>query len=486
MRQFPILLVAAGVAAAQTYTAVAIPGAAGSPGFANILALNNKGQVLGDACNNNNCTGLNRFPAVWSNGAMTPLPIPSGLSYVAQPAYYGINDSGVVVGTLQAGTDRFGIAIDHVVIWTNGVPTVLPDAPIAACLGPGYLATSSSFGINAAGHIVGATTYLPQGNTQSCSSRWVYNGSSFQFLPVPIPSQCSALPPGYYPGVTLGFGAAINDADQVLETLSNVFCAPPYIPPPGFPAADPFVIQTSGSSAFLPLGALAGATGTTINDLGNVLGYYTSPTHLVVWDKGGIHDLGPSGYGYMNQLGQVVYTQFSGGSILGFELWQNGVATPIQVPAGLILSGQLQSTVTTSFNDAGQFTLSIGSLAHYLLSPSGSCGQDVTAQVQITRGGFRYNRTTGHFTQTVTVTNTGASPITGPISLALDNISSNASLFGIAGATLCDVPQGSPYLNLAAASLDPGVPQSDTVEFIDTANTGITYGIRVLAGPGGR
>jgi hypothetical protein len=41
-------------------------------------------------------------------------------------------------------------------------------------------------------------------------------------------------------------------------------------------------------------------------------------------------------------------------------------------------------------------------------------------------------------------------------------------------------------MNLAAASLDPDVPVAGTVEFIDTANTGITYNARVLAGPRGR
>jgi len=37
-------------------------------------------------------------------------------------------------------------------------------------------------------------------------------------------------------------------------------------------------------------------------------------------------------------------------------------------------------------------------------------------------------------------------------------------------------------VNLAAASLDPGAAVTGTVEFIDTANTGITYTVRISAG----
>jgi hypothetical protein len=99
--------------------------------------------------------------------------------------------------------------------------------------------------------------------------------------------------------------------------------------------------------------------------------------------------------------------------------------------------------------------------------------------------GFGYNHSTGHFIKTVTVTNTSGCSIAGPISVALDSVPANATLFGISGATLCDLFQGSPYVNLAAASLDPGAAGTGTVEFIETANTGITYTVGVLAGPGG-
>ncbi|HTR39142.1 MAG TPA: hypothetical protein VMH80_24870 [Bryobacteraceae bacterium] len=498
MKLLSVLLVTAGIATAASYTATSLQ--TSTNGFANIIALNNKGQVLGDACDFVGsylyCYGSHRYPAVWSSGVMTPLPIPTGYAYIAVLSYYGINDSGTVVGTLQTlGANN--VPYNHVFVWTNGVPTALPDAPIP---GSGTICStsgsSSSFGINAAGHIVGSTTYpsvTPGG--PSCSGYWLYNGASFRLLPIAIPSICTSppLPPGYAPGVGVGFGAAINDADLVLQTLDNFFCGPPYVTP-GFPSADPFLVQPTGSTSFLPLGTLAAATGSYINDLGDVLGYYTSPTHLVFWDKSGVHDLGPSGYGHLNQVGQVVYlgpgtnaggaSSFESGS---FYLWQNGISTPLQLPAGLF--GPDDFPVPSALNDAGQFIASEGQY-NYLLTPSGPCGQDVTSQVQITRTGFRYNHSTGLFALIGSVTNTSGSPIPGPISLVVDNLSTNASLFGISGDTLCAAPQGSPYINIgnigAGQDFEPGASISGSISFIDTAQTGITYNLRVLAGPGGR
>lgn len=505
MKLLAALCIAVGAAsAATTYTATSLQ-VAGSPyQVANVWGLNNRGQVLVDICTNGNCFGVNRLLGVWSNGAITPLPFPTGYTYSPNASYYHINDSGTVVG-VGAGTQN------HVVVWTNGVPSVLPDAPL---LGVGNICTTSSayksgagssvpYGINAGGHIVGETSYpssTPGG--PSCSAVWVYNGATFRTLeygpysgagslnwpypewPGPIPSPCLGLPLGYYPGVSsVGFGAAVNDADVVLQTENNYFCGPPYTSP-GVPwSSDPFVTHANNSYSFLPLGSLAGATGGSINDVGDVLGF-TDPSHVIIWDSNGIHDLGPSGNAYMNQVGQVVYLTCvtCGGEI---TIWQNGVSNPVQLPSGI--GGQF---VPAALNDAGQIVISNGSAASYLLTPTGPCAEDVTSQVQITRTGFRYDHSTGLFNLIGSVTNNSGSPIPGPISLVVDNLSTNASLYGISGATLCGVPQGSAYINIggigAGQSLAPGASIAGAIDFIDTEQTGITYSLRVLAGPGGR
>lgn len=514
MRLFAVLSIAAGIAfAATSYTATNLRPAGSTVNFANMMGLNNQGEVLGDAVCSGGCFGgANRGPAVWSNGVITPLPIPAGYSYIAVLAYYGLNDSGTVVGTLLVT----GTNVSHVVVWTNGVPAILPDAPIpAACSGSGCQCStggsSTSFGINTAGHIVGSTTYPTAGPAGSpanpaCSATWIYNGSSFRVFQYPgtypngvgtefafpVPAPCTQLAQGYYPGVGLAFGASLNDADVSLHTLDNFFCGPPFLTGTGFPAADPFVIRANGTTSFLALGTLAAASAGQINDLGDVLGS-TDPAHVIIWDGNGVHDLGPSGYAHLNNVGQVVYldtTHSLGGSCYEsgcIGMWQNGVSSTVQLPVGLFAPDDFPAP--GPLNDAGQFVAGDGA-NFYLLSPSGPCAQDVTSQVQITRSGFRYNRTTGLFALIGSVTNTSGSPIPGPISLVVDNLSTNASLYGISGDTLCAAPQGSPYTNIGAVgegqTLAPGAAISGAINFIDSAQTGITYSLRVLAGPGGR
>ena len=67
--------------------------------------------------------------------------------------------------------------------------------------------------------------------------------------------------------------------------------------------------------------------------------------------------------------------------------------------------------------------------------------------MQITRSGFGYNRSSGHFTQTLTLTNHSASSITGPISIAIGNLPANYSV-GISGATLSILHGEAPLLTL--------------------------------------
>jgi WD40 repeat protein len=114
-----------------------------------------------------------------------------------------------------------------------------------------------------------------------------------------------------------------------------------------------------------------------------------------------------------------------------------------------------------------------------------STAADVSNQVQVTLGGFRLNRTTGRFVQTVTLTNTG-NAITGPISLVMDSLSSNAGLFNSAGATSATSPAGSPYLNILGSDMAAGASLTITVEFTNPTKGAITYTTRVLAGPGNR
>jgi hypothetical protein len=113
--------------------------------------------------------------------------------------------------------------------------------------------------------------------------------------------------------------------------------------------------------------------------------------------------------------------------------------------------------------------------------------EDVTSQIKITRGGFRYNRTTQRYAQQVTLQNVSSRHIGGPVSLVLDNLSSNAALFNRDGFTVFLSPILSPYINVNIGSdniLTPGESTTVVLEFTNPSNRGITYNTRVLAGPG--
>jgi hypothetical protein len=115
-----------------------------------------------------------------------------------------------------------------------------------------------------------------------------------------------------------------------------------------------------------------------------------------------------------------------------------------------------------------------------------ACATDVTGSVTITRAGFVLNPVTKRYAQNVTITNVSASAIPPPISLVLDSLSNNATLFNATGFTdPLEPPAGSPYLN-GNITLGPGQSTTFALQFTDPTNVAITYNLRVLAGPGAR
>ena len=115
-----------------------------------------------------------------------------------------------------------------------------------------------------------------------------------------------------------------------------------------------------------------------------------------------------------------------------------------------------------------------------------NCVVDVSAYVTVTRGPIVLNPITKRYAQTITVTNSSSSTLIGPISLVLDNLSANATLFNASGTTdTLEPPAGSPYIS-ASGNLAPGQMDSFSLQFTDPTNTTISYATRVLAGPGTR
>jgi hypothetical protein len=111
---------------------------------------------------------------------------------------------------------------------------------------------------------------------------------------------------------------------------------------------------------------------------------------------------------------------------------------------------------------------------------------DVTSSLAVSFSGFRLNRATGRFLGTVTVSNSSAATVVGPVSLVVQ-FQGNVQLFNASGATCGTSPTGILYIDVtpgniatnanASATLDLANPNSDPIQ---------TSLVKVLAGPGTR
>lgn len=161
-----------------------------------------------------------------------------------------------------------------------------------------------------------------------------------------------------------------------------------------------------------------------------------------------------------NTVASVVATANPG---FQFSAWLGSVAAPNSAATTVVMNQP--QTITATFVPCG-------------------CAADVSGIITVTRGGFVLNPGTGRFVQTDTLTNNSANAITGPISLVLDSLSADATLFNATGTTdTLELPAGSPYLN-AVVTLAPGQSVGIQMQFTDPTRGAITYNTRVLAGPG--
>ena len=123
--------------------------------------------------------------------------------------------------------------------------------------------------------------------------------------------------------------------------------------------------------------------------------------------------------------------------------------------------------VKTNSHGDGTFALAIGSIAQgSILSAtatdaSGNTSEfarDLRVVTDVTsRVGFRafapvFNRFTGVYSQTITLTNTGATTLSGPIQLVLSGLTAGVTLTKSAGTD----PTGNPYVTAGAGDLAPG------------------------------
>lgn len=101
---------------------------------------------------------------------------------------------------------------------------------------------------------------------------------------------------------------------------------------------------------------------------------------------------------------------------------------------------------------------------------------EVSSKTALVRGGFILNRATQIYSQTVRITNTGGSSLSGPLHLVLENLSTGVTLFNKSG----DTPAGKPYRTVNV-TLAPGQFTTVTLQFQNPANGSITYSPKVFS-----
>ncbi len=145
-------------------------------------------------------------------------------------------------------------------------------------------------------------------------------------------------------------------------------------------------------------------------------------------------------------------------------------------------------TFTFKAND-GFVDSNVATITVTITPPAGTCATDISATVAVSsQGPIKLNKKTGRYTQSLTLKN-GDGAVSGPVSLVLDSLSANATLFNATGTTACAAPSDSPYINVdvgADSVFSPRERATVTLEFTTLSGQAVTYTTRVLAGASNR
>jgi len=104
-------------------------------------------------------------------------------------------------------------------------------------------------------------------------------------------------------------------------------------------------------------------------------------------------------------------------------------------------------------------------------------GADVTAQMRIASSDLTCDQITQNYSGTITITNLGTAPVSGPINVELRNLSANITVVNAAGMTA-----NGPYLSNSSGSLGAGESITLPIQLLNSSTTPPTYTPRVYSG----
>lgn len=252
-----------------------------------------------------------------------------------------------------------------------------------------------------------------------------------------------------------GYGQGCYDATRVQQAqrLTSFF-----IPQVVAAAKDPDVLVLGDLNSYAferPINHLTGAAGMV-----NVIERFVRPHAM------------PYSYvfnGLAGSLDHVLASSSLAPQVVGASEWHNNADEPKDIDYNI------ESTGTDVYRK-NAYRASDHDPLVVSLNLSGSFN-DVTASSKIVIGGFSINRATGKTTGNVTITNTSARALAGPLHLVLQGLPDGITLDNPAG-----MHAGAPYLTLPQAAIAPGATVTVTTAFTNGAKRNFTYTPQLVSG----
>jgi sugar lactone lactonase YvrE len=204
---------------------------------------------------------------------------------------------------------------------------------------------------------------------------------------------------------------------------------------------------------------------------------FSNPDDLVV-NGGNLYVANYAG-GTVSKVSQSVSVPFSlGGTAVAGTDFSGVTGSPLEFGIGRT-TVDISGTLLADLGAAKSFTITLGPpYGATLANPSVNILTitEPSSLVTIARGGFRYNFSDGLFTQSITITNSSSQAIAAPLALALENLSSNATLINASGT--------GPYITvLSTGTLARGAAVTVVLEFHDSSTSlPISYQADVFQG----